>query len=75
MWCEKKIIIFVVLLIASFILVPDSWINDVFMQHIQISGDGEEAMNNYDFTAILIKFGLSAMIAFVLMMLMKVLKK
>ena len=44
------------------------------MQHIQISGDGEEAMNNYDFTAILINFGLSAMIAFVLMMLMKVLK-
>ena len=32
-------------------------------------------MNNYDFTAILINFGLSAMIAFVLMMLMKVLKK
>ncbi|MCU3852475.1 hypothetical protein N8W35_05005 [Enterobacter roggenkampii] len=45
------------------------------MQHIQISGDGEKAMNNYDFTAILINFGLSAMIAFVLMMLMKVLKK
>jgi hypothetical protein len=70
-----KIIIFVTLLIVCFILIPDSWINDVFMQHLRISGDGEEAMNNYDFTIILIKFSLSALIAFLLIRLKKLLKK
>lgn len=70
-----KIIIFFALLIACFILIPDSWINDVFMQHIRISGDGEEAMNNYDFTVIFIKFSLSTLIAFLLIRLKKLLKK
>ncbi|RAY82675.1 hypothetical protein DP190_13845 [Enterobacter cloacae] len=70
-----KIIIFVTLLIVCFILIPDSWINDVFMQHLRISGDGEEAMNHYDFTIILIKFSLSALIAFLLIRLKKLLKK
>lgn len=70
-----KIIVFVILLIACFILIPDRWINDIFMQHIPISGDGEDVMNNYDFTALLIKFGLSTLIAFVLSMLRKILIK
>lgn len=58
-----KIIIFIVVLIAALLLIPDRWVGDMFMRHISIVGDGEEAMNNYEFTLLLIKIGLSAVIA------------
>lgn len=58
-----KIILFCFLIIILFLLIPERWISDVFMSHISISGDGEEAMDSYDFTVLLIKFSLSVLIA------------
>ncbi len=70
-----KIIVFIILLIVCFVLIPDGWISDIFMSHIQISGDGEEAINNYEFTAIMIKAGISAVISLVLLSLQKFLRR
>jgi hypothetical protein len=58
-----KVIIFIVVLIAALFLIPDRWVSDIFMPHMSIAGDGEEAMNDYEFTLILIKLGLSSVIA------------
>lgn len=58
-----KIILFIVVLIAALFLIPERWVNDIFMRHISVTGDGEEAMNNYAFTLLLIKTGLASVIA------------
>ncbi|MDV2901536.1 hypothetical protein R0H17_07830 [Phytobacter diazotrophicus] len=58
-----KIILFIVVLIAALFLTPERWVNDIFMRHISVTGDGEEAMNNYVFTLLLIKTCLAAVIA------------
>ncbi|MET3701934.1 hypothetical protein [Citrobacter sp. UYEF32] len=58
-----KIILFIVVLIAALFLIPERWVNDIFMRHISVTGDGEEAMNNYAFTLLLIKTALAAVIA------------
>ena len=58
-----KIILFIVVLIAALLLLPDRWVNDIFMRHISVTGDGEEAMDNYAFTLLLIKTALAAVIA------------
>lgn len=58
-----KLILFIVVLIVALLLTPDRWVNDIFMRHISVTGDGEEAMNNYIFTLLLIKTGLAAVIA------------
>lgn len=58
-----KIAIFIIVLLAAFVLIPDSWINMLFMSHITIEGDGEEAMNSYSFTFIVVKFVLSLVLA------------
>lgn len=60
---EVKIILFAVALIASINLIPDAWVGDTFMTHMSISGDGEEAMNDYEFTSLMIKFGISTGLA------------
>lgn len=70
-----KVIIFLALLIVCFVIIPDAWINNIIMQHIQISGDGEEAMNTYELTAILIKFGISNVVSLVLLLLPKLFKR
>lgn len=59
-----KIIIFIIASIAAFLLIPENWISDVLMSHISIAGDGEEAMNDYEFTLLIIKLGLSLVTAF-----------
>lgn len=58
-----KIAVFIIVLLAAFVLIPDSWINTLFMSHITIEGDGEEAMNSYSFTFIVVKFVLSLVLA------------
>ncbi|CRH27991.1 MULTISPECIES: hypothetical protein [Pantoea] len=58
-----KIAIFIIVLLAAFVLIPDSWITTLFMSHITIEGDGEEAMNSYSFTFIVVKFVLSLVLA------------
>ena len=56
-------------------IIPARWIESVVMSHLQVSGDGEEAMNNYEFTAILIRLGISAVAAFVLLSLPRLFKR
>lgn len=58
-----KIILFIVVLIAALFLLPDRWVNDIFIRHISVAGDGEEAMSNYAFTLLLLKAGLAVVIA------------
>jgi len=58
-----KIAILIIVLLAAFVLIPDSWITTLFMSHITIEGDGEEAMNSYSFTFIVVKFVLSLVLA------------
>jgi hypothetical protein len=69
-----KTITFIILMIACYAIIPAAWIN-AFVVHIPISGDGEEAMNNYEFTGILIRFFLSAGIAGLIMFLYRTLKR
>lgn len=67
-----KIIIFFAILIAGVLLIPDSVIGSL-VDHLNIiQGDGEEGMNNFDFTVLMIKLVISALIAlFVLRFLRK----
>ncbi|AWQ20128.1 hypothetical protein NB724_000253 [Pantoea ananatis] len=58
-----KIAIFIIVLLATFVLIPDSWFNTLFMSPITIEGDGVEAMNSYSFTFIVLKFVLSLVLA------------
>ncbi|EXU74570.1 hypothetical protein [Erwinia mallotivora] len=59
-----KIIIFLIVFVAAMVLVPDSLIGGFVDHNITISGDGEEAMNSFEFTVILIKVALSVLLAF-----------
>lgn len=60
-----KIIIFLIVFTAIMVLVPDGLIGGFVEHNITISGDGEEAINNFELTVILIKGVLSALLAFI----------
>lgn len=62
-----KILFFVVLVAAGVILLPTQPVADFIVRHVEISGDGEDAINNLDMLVLLIKVLLSAAIAFVLL--------
>ncbi len=57
------------------IFIPDRWIDNAFMSHIHIEGDGEAGMDNYDFTLLLIKLGLTAVIAFLVLWFFRLLRR
>ncbi|MDO6406466.1 hypothetical protein [Pantoea phytobeneficialis] len=58
-----KIIIFFAILIAGVLLIPDSVIGSL-VDHLNIiQGDGEEGMNNFDFTVLIIKLVISVLVA------------
>lgn len=59
-----KIIIFLIVFVTAMALVPDSLVGGFVEHNIPISADGEEAMNNFEFTVILFKVALSALLAF-----------
>ncbi|WP_394549962.1 hypothetical protein C1N58_15135 [Pantoea sp. SGAir0180] len=58
-----KIAVFLIVLLAVFILVPDSWIHTLLMSHITLAGNGKEAIDSYSFTLNAVKFALSFILA------------
>jgi len=60
-----KIIIFFIVFVAAMVFIPDSWISGFIEHNVHISGDGEEAMDNFDLTVITAKAAFSAVIALV----------
>ena len=54
-----KALIFIVILIAVILLIPDSLVGNL----INVSGDGETAMDTYEFTILLIKAAIAGIIA------------
>lgn len=60
-----KLIIFVVVFIAAMAFIPDSLPGSFLDGHISISGDGEEAMNKFEFTVIIFKAALSTEISLI----------
>ncbi|AMO50387.1 Hypothetical protein AKI40_4010 [Enterobacter sp. FY-07] len=70
-----KIILFIVVLIAVFFLIPDRWVDETFMRYIPIEGDGEVAMDDYESKLLLIELGLSAVIAALLVWGCRVFKR
>lgn len=65
------VIAFIVLTILFVFILPDGFIYDYVSNNIAISGDGETAMDNYESVVLLIKLGVSAVIAVVLMTITK----
>jgi hypothetical protein len=66
-----SVIIFIVLTILFVFILPDGFIYGYVSNNIAIGGDGEVAMDNYESVVLLIKLGLSAVIAIVLMTIAK----
>jgi len=60
-----KIVVLFVIFVAAMVFIPDSWISGFVEHNVHISGDGEEAMDNFDLTVIAAKAALSAVIALV----------
>lgn len=58
-----KILIFIIITSASWILIPEGFIRSLVEGHI--SGDGESAMDNFEFTVIVLKAVFSLMLAFI----------
>lgn len=58
-----KVIIFFVVFFAVMVLIPDSLVGSFVDHHVHISGDGEEAMDNFEFTVIAVKTAISTVAA------------
>ncbi|TPV24768.1 hypothetical protein FJW00_14775 [Pantoea anthophila] len=57
-----KIGIFMAILFASWVLIPEGFIRSLIAGHI--NGDGENAMDSFEFTVILLKAVFSVLLAF-----------
>lgn len=62
-----RIIIFVIILIAGVMLIPDSLIGHL----VSVSGDGEAAMDKFDFTVLIIKTAISCVIAVTVLQILR----
>ncbi len=60
-----KIIIFFIVFVAAMVFIPDSLLSSLVEHHVNISGDGEDAMDNFEFTVIAAKAALSTVAALV----------
>lgn len=58
-----KILIFIIIFSATWFLIPEGIIRSLVEGHI--SGDGEGAMDSFEFTVIAVKAVLSALLAFI----------
>jgi len=58
-----KILIFIIIFSAAWFLIPEGIIR--FLVEGHISGDGEGAMDSFEFTVITLKAVLSALLAFI----------
>lgn len=50
-----KVFIFLTLVVAGVLFLPDTYFYTVVKRFIPISGDGEYAMNNFEMTVLLVK--------------------
>jgi len=67
MQCEMKIIIFIVIVIAGVVFIPDTVVGHVVDSLDLAQGDGEEGMNNFFFIILLIKTAFSTVIALLIL--------
>lgn len=58
-----KIVIFIVIVIAGIVFIPDNVVGHVLDSLNLAQGDGEDGMNNFYFIILLIKIVLSVVIA------------
>lgn len=58
-----KILIFIIILSASWIFIPEGFMKSLVEGHI--SGDGESAMDSFELTVILLKAVFSLLLAFI----------
>jgi hypothetical protein len=66
-----KILIFAVLLIVIFYLIPENSIGEFVTNYVPIHGDGEKGMNHFDSAIIIIKVTVSAVVSLLLLWLYK----
>lgn len=55
-----KTLIFILLVLAGIVILPDSSVANFVLSHIPVTGDGEEAMNNLDTLILLMKLLMSS---------------
>ncbi|CAI1642059.1 Uncharacterised protein [Serratia proteamaculans] len=65
------VILFFLLTILLLLFLPDGIFNSFVSNNIEISGDGETVMDNYETVVTIIKLGASVVIAIVLMAVAK----
>lgn len=58
-----KILIFMIILSASWIVIPEGFVSSLVEGHI--SGDGESAMDSFEFTVIVLKALFSLLLTFI----------
>ncbi|MDC6120337.1 hypothetical protein [Serratia rubidaea] len=61
--------VFIVLTILFAFILPDGFIYGYVLNNMAISGDGEVAMDNYEFVVLLIKLGISAVLSLLIVWL------
>lgn len=61
-----KFIIFIIAFLTSMFLIPHQSIADFVMHHIQIRGDGEEGMDNFETVVMIISAVIALIIAFII---------
>lgn len=64
----KSVVIVFVVMLAGILFLPNAPIGEFVLNHIPISGDSEEAMDNFEGAVLLIKAALSAVLAVVMML-------
>ncbi|ADN00216.1 hypothetical protein Dda3937_02167 [Dickeya dadantii 3937] len=60
----KNIIYFLILLFLFASILPEQALRDFVMSHLTISGDGEEAMDDFYFSVLVIKVLISSVLSF-----------
>lgn len=60
----KNIIYFIVLFFLIASVLPEHVLRDLVISHLTISGDGEEAMDDFYFSVLIIKVLISSVLSF-----------
>ncbi|ATZ96003.1 hypothetical protein DYD83_19790 [Dickeya fangzhongdai] len=60
----KKFIFFIILFFLIVSMLPEHTLNDFVMNHLTISGDGEEAIDDFYFSVLIIKVLISSVLSF-----------
>lgn len=70
-----KILFVLMIALAGSFFLPDGQLTDFVINHVPIPGDGEEGMDNFAMTVLLIKALLSGLGAWILLVLFHWLRK